>query len=54
MTSTTEETSTIHYSGNKKTMVSVPLKQQDGRKYNTISTSNNTTQENSTTERGEQ
>ena len=43
MTSTTEETSTIHYSGRNKTTVPVPLDQQDERKHNKASSKDNTT-----------
>lgn len=54
MVSTTEKTSTIYYSGRNKTMVSGLLEQQDGRKHNKASTDNNTTQDNSSIENGEQ
>ena len=54
MINTTEDTSTMHYSGNSNTAVSGLLECQDKSKHNTTSKDNNTTQDGSSTEKGEQ
>ena len=54
MTSTTEDTSTIHYSGKNNRTVSGLQGQQDESKHNTASKDNNTTEDESSTEKGKQ
>ena len=54
MTSPAEDTSTLHYSENNNTTVSVRIGQQKGHNHNTASKDNNTTQDDSSTDGGGQ
>ena len=52
MTSPAEDTSTLHYSENNNTTVSVRIGQQKEHNHNTASKDNNTTQDDSSTDGG--